>query len=709
METAQAQAQTNPEYETYTYSADTSNVMSILVKSIYTNKDIFLRELISNSSDAINKACLTANQYKLSNEIKIWTNKESSQLIIQDTGCGITKNDLINKIGSIGTSGTKQFMEAITQSKEKLIGQFGVGFYSVYLVSSNIKIITKSIEEKKIWEWVSDSETTYSIRELKEYGDDTFSRGTRIILTLNKDSMEYLEQDRLMEVIKTHSSYIEYPIMFEKTEQKKGDDGEYYDEKIWEKMNWVPLWAKPKAEITHQDYVDFYLHNIQDNLDQHVKEEPVIYKHFKVEGAVNFTALLYIPAKAPFNLFEPSKRGQSLKLYTKNVLITADHKDLYPKWMEFVKGIVDTSDIELNVSRQTIQNTKKLRTISNQLVKKVIEMMGELVEKGEDVYNDFYSQFSCSIKNGIHEEFSRNEDSYRDSSGSDRMCGNKYAKQMMKLLRFHTSLGRYVGFDDYVKAMKPEQKAIYYIAGDKKEALELSPFMDRLKELSLEVLYFEEPIDEYIKGFLTEYKLSDWADEPGEMVGIHDTGFERFKEPDLLDMKTKTFVDVCRDKLLITDKLLSSTNSSNSSDELTQTEGNELCGKLKQLYESIGIKFFEVKLDEKFTSVPAIIVNHVHLSAQLEKLLTNNAATKRNEQYKPAFERKDMLISSSNKITQYLHKKICVSNTNLNDPELISLAKTIYTGALIAGGYEPDNAFRFIKEFNELLFESINK
>jgi len=705
----QVQTNSNSQYETYSYSADTSNVMSILVKSIYTNKDIFLRELISNASDAISKVCLMSPQYQLGNEIKIWVDKTNSQLIIQDTGSGITKHDLINKIGSIGTSGTKQFMEAIAQSKDKLIGQFGVGFYSIYLVSSKVQIITKPVEEKRIWEWMSESETSYSIRELDEYENDSFSRGTKIILTLNPESLEYLEQDKLMEIIKTHSSYISHPIMFEKTEHKKNESGEYADFITWEKMNWVPLWAKPKSEITHQDYLDFYLHNIQDNLDQHVKEEPVIYKHFKVEGAVNFTALLYIPAKAPFNLFEPSKRGQSIKLYTKNVLITADHKDLYPRWMEFVKGIVDTSDIELNVSRQTIQNTKKLRAISNQLVKKVIEMMEELVEKGNDVYNEFYSQFSCSIKNGIHEEFSRNEDSYRDSTGSDRTLGNKYAKQMLKLLRFNTSLSRYVGFDDYVKAMKSNQKAIYYIAGDKKEALELSPFMDRLKSLGLEVLYFEEPIDEYIKGFLSEYKLSNWDGETGELTGIHDQGFERFKEPDMMDMKTKTFVDVCRDKLLITNELLSSTNSSNSSSDLTQTDGNELCVKLKQLYDSIGIKFFEVKLDEKFTSVPAIIVNHVHLSAQLEKLLTNNASTKRTEQYKPAFERKDMLISSSNKITQFLHKKICVDNTPLESPELVSLARTIYTGALIAGGYEPDNAFRFIKEFNELLFQSIDK
>ena len=698
MEAVQIQSQQLPQaqYETFNYSADTSNVMSILIKSIYTNQDIWLRELISNSSDAINKACIMGNQYKLNNKIEISYLKDLNQIVIQDTGCGITKQDLVTKIGSIGTSGTKQFVDMLAQGKDKLIGQFGVGFYSVYLVGQNIRIITKPIQEEKIWEWVSYSESEYSIRELTEYDNNNFTRGTKIIITLKQDCLEYLEQDKLIDVIKTHSSYIEHPIMFQKYIDKKDPDGKYSGEKeiVWEKMNWIPLWARPKSEITEQDYVDFYLHNIQDNLEQHIKEPPLIWKHFNVEGAVNFTALLYIPAKAPFNLFEPSKRGQSLKLYTKNVLITADHKDLYPKWMEFVKGIVDTSDIELNVSRQTVQNTKKLRKIYNQLVKKVIEMMEELIGDIDPTkYKQFYKEFSCSIKNGIHEEYSRDSDS--DSDHSDRMVGNACAKKMMGLLRFNTSLGRMVGFADYIKSMSPTQKAIYYIAGDKKEALELSPFMDRLKTLGLEVLYFEEPIDEYIKGFLTEYKI-DHEFGDGEIVGIHDQGFERFKEPDLNDTNTKTFVDVARDKLLLSQAQL-------ESNDINMAQGTELCAKLKELYSSIGINFFEVKLDEKFTSVPAIIVNHVHLSAQLEKLLNNSAGTKRNEQYKPVFERKDMLVSNSNKITQYLYQKLCVEAISLNDPDIIDKAQTIYTCALIAGGYEPDNAFRFIKKVNELL------
>ncbi len=689
------------QYETYNYSADTANVMSILVKSIYTNTDIFLRELISNASDAINKACLIDNKYNLNNKITISYDPNTHQLKIQDSGCGITKNELISKIGSIGTSGTKQFMDAIAQSKDKLIGQFGVGFYSVYLVAKSIQIITKPVEEpNKTYEWISQSESTYSIREINEENsnDPDFTRGTIIVLTLKEDSYEYLEQDKLIEIIKTHSSYIEYPIYFEKHEQKKDADGKYIDEKekILEKMNWIPLWSKPKSTITEQDYLDFYLHNIKDNLEQHVSEPYRLSKHFTMEGDVTFTALLFIPEKAAFNLFEPSKRGQSLKLYTKNVLITADHKDLYPRWMEFVKGVIETSDIELNVSRQTVQNTKKLRKIYNQLVKKVIEMIEEIAQD-EEQYKTFYKEFSCSIKNGVNEEFSR-EGMFHDHS--DRMSGNKFAKKMIKLLRFNTSLGRFVSFDDYVKAMKPAQKAIYYIAGDKKESLELSPFMDKLKDLGLEVLYFEDPIDEYIKGFLTEYKIDN---NDGDVVGIHDPGFDRYKEPDLTDLKTKTFVDVCRDNLLITSELEQHINPENKNlYELEQSQSDELCAKLKQLYENIGIKLFEVKTDEKFNSVPAIIVNHVHLSAQLEKLLNNNTATKRNEQYKPVFERKDMLVSKSNKITQYFYDKLCVQGVSLNDPEIIDKARTIYTGALIAGGYEPDNAFRFIKKVNEL-------
>lgn len=664
---AQAEVQPKSQYETFTYSADTSKVMNILVRSIYTDRDIFLRELISNASDAIKKACIIGKY--VNNEILISYNKDSKELFIQDSGCGITKEDLVTKIGSIGTSGTKQFQEMIKENK--LIGQFGVGFYSVYLVSNNITIITKPINDTKIFEWVSTNDSSYSIRELENFNE--FERGTRITLKLNEDSLEYLEDEKLIGIIKTHSSYIEYPIMFQK------------EDKTWEKINWVPIWAKPKDSITHQEYVDFYLNNIQDNLDQIVKEPPIIYKHFNVEGAINFTALLYVPEKAPFNLFEPSKRGQSLKLYTKNVLITADHKSLYPKWMEFIKGIVDTSDIELNVSRQTVQNTSKLTKICNQLIKKTIDMLEELYED-EEKYNKFYKQFADSIKNGIHEEYTREHT--RDHN--EMRIGNGFAKRLLRLLKFNTSHGRYVGFLDYIKNMKPNQKAIYYIAGDKKEVLEKSPFMDKLNTYGYEVLYFENPIDEYIKGFLTTY-VQD-SDGSYNIVGVHDEGFDRFKEPDLTDMKTKVFVDVSRDKLLITE----------NENVINKEQADELCTILKQIYEEkLNIKFFEVKLDEKFTSVPAIIVNHVHLSAQLEKLLKNSANSKRGEQYNPAFERKDMLISNSHKISQYLYQKLCIEKET--GPDIIKVMKYMYYCALLSGGYELTDSNEFVKYSIELM------
>ncbi len=665
----QAQPQPQPQYETFTYSADTSKVMNILVRSIYTDRDIFLRELISNASDAIKKACIIGRY--ANNEILISYNKDTKELIIQDSGCGITKDDLVTKIGSIGTSGTKQFQEMINENK--LIGQFGVGFYSVYLVSNNIQIITKPIQENKTYEWVSTNDSSYSIRELENFNE--FERGTRIIIKMSEelDSLEYLEEEKLIGIIKTHSSYIEYPIMFQK------------ENKTWEKINWVPIWAKPRDSITHQEYVDFYLNNIQDNLDQIVKDPPIIYKHFNVEGAINFTALLYVPEKAPFNLFEPSKRGQSLKLYTKNVLITADHKNLYPKWMEFIKGIVDTSDIELNVSRQTVQNTSKLTKICNQLTKKTIDMLEELYED-EEKYNKFYKQFADSIKNGIHEEYSREHT--RDHN--EIKIGNGFAKRLLRLLKFNTSHGRYVGFLDYIKNMKSNQKAIYYIAGDKKEVIEKSPFMDKLNTYGYEVLYFENPIDEYIKGFLTTY-VQD-SDGNYNIVGVHDEGFDRFKEPDMSDMKTKVFVDVSRDKLLITE----------NENVINKEQADELCSMLKQIYEEkLNIKFFEVKLDEKFSSVPAIIVNHVHLSAQLEKLLKNSAASKRAEQYNPAFERKDMLISNSHKICEYLYQKLCIEKQT--GPDVIKVMEYMYQCALLSGGYELTDSNKFVKYSIELM------
>ena len=663
------------QYETYTYSADTSKVMDIVVESIYTDRDIFLRELISNASDAIKKLPAVY----VGNEIRISINKDTRELTIIDTGCGITKDDLITKIGCIGTSGTKQFQEMINNNS--LIGQFGVGFYSVYLVSNDIRIITRSIQENKTYEWVSTDKMSYSIREIENMED--FERGTRITIKLNERSLEYMEEEKLINIIKTHSSYIEYPILF-----LKGNS-------TWDKINWAPLWTRDRSTIKESEYIDFYLNGIQDNIEQSIKEPPIIYKHFKVEGAVNFTALLYIPAKAPFNLFEPSKRGQSLKLYTKNVLITADHKDLYPKWMEFIKGIVDTSDIELNVSRQTVQNTKKLTQISNQLIKKTIEMLEDLFEDNELRYYRFYEQFADSLKNGIHEEYSR--ENTKDQR--EIKIGNGFAKRLLRLLKFRSSCSMFkddvYSFGDYISRMKPNQKAIYYIAGDKKEVLEKSPFLDRLKTYGYEVLYFENPIDEYIKGFLSSYIM----DENGEwnIEGIHDEGFERFKKPDMRDMNTKVFVDVSRDELLLPEE----TNTINI------RQGEQLCETLKDIYErDFKIKFFEVKLDEKFASVPAIIVNHMHVSAQLEKLLTNNAATKRGEQYKPAFERKDMLISNSNPVSQYLYHKLCVENEK--SEKVMKIIKYMYYCALLSGGYELTDANDFVNCSIEYLTLSLN-
>ena len=698
----QKQVQNNEiPFESHTYSADIEKVMGILVNSIYENKDIFIREVISNASDAINKACAANPMFSTSNSIKISYSKEDSKIIIDDTGCGMTRKDLVEKIGSIGTSGTKQFAELVKNSQEKMIGQFGVGFYSVYLVSKRIQIITRPIDEPdKIYEWVSESSSSYKIRELNQEsfnqiigdGAEYFTRGTRICLSLkqNEEIENYLEQDKLIKIIETHSSYIDHPIYFEKkTSKYNKETKEDETETSWVKLNWVPLWKKEKSTLKHEDYVDFYLNGIKDNVDQLIKDEPVLYKHFNVEGKINFTALLYFPLKAPFNLFEPSKRGQSLKLYTKNVLISADHKDLYPAWMEFVKGVVETSDIELNVSRQTVQNTSGLKKIRNQLTKKVIDMMEELLEdEDSSKYLKFYKEFSCSIKNGIHEEFSRNGE-----HPNDMMAGNGFGKRMMKLLKFNTSKGRYIGFDDYVKDMKPDQKGIYYLAGDKKEVLALSPFMEKLNEMDMEVFYFEEPIDEYLKGFLKEYICAT-----GQIAGAQDPGFDNFKEPDMTNLSVKTFVDIARDKLLLPE----------NENDLKQEQYDELCSSLGKLYESIGISLFKgVIMEDRFIHVPAIIVNQVHLSAQLEKQLKNNAHSKRGEQYNPMFERKNMLLSKRNKISQYFYQKLCVEKIPMSDPEIIKLAKTVYTSALIAGGYEPDNAFEFVRTVNDLLCEKI--
>ncbi|PIE19262.1 MAG: molecular chaperone HtpG [Proteobacteria bacterium] len=554
--------------QTHRFEAEVSQVLRLVINSLYSNKEIFLRELVSNASDALDKLRYRGlTDHALAGdtplEVRLSVDEGAGTVTIEDTGVGMSQDELVENLGTVAHSGSRAFAEALAEGKGgdvQLIGQFGVGFYSAYLVADRVEVLTRAAGGEQAWRWVSDGSETYTIEPVAKP-----EHGTAITLHLKEDQREFASAWKLRQLVTRYSDYISYPIKLREERPVAPPEGQdegsaEATEVVYEQLNKATaLWQRAKSEIEDDEYVEFYKHLTHD------WDPPLTHTHFKVEGRQLFTGVLFVPAKAPFDLYSQDQH-RGVRLHVKRVFIMDDARELVPLFLRFIRGVIDSDDLPLNVSRELLQDSASVRFIKKQLTKKALDMLDALAKASADDYVKFWESFGPVLKEGLH-------------------TAPEYKDRIAKLVRYKSTAsdGGWTCLAEYAERMPEGQKAIYYVIGDSESAAASSPYLEALTSRGYEVLYMTDPIDEWAVAALAEFDEVPLQSAMRADLSLDDTDEAKQDK----EAKAETFAP--------------------------------LIDRIKAV---LGDRVGEVRLSERLTTTPAcLVVPEGAMHAHLERLL----------------------------------------------------------------------------------------